>query len=191
MVVCTCGKPAVVKTSWTNRNPGRSFFGCPTIGSNCPFLGWLDPPMCPRSVYIIPGLLRRINAFEVLLKSLKNSGPSTRSISSSVGRNPKKTTNDDGYLHWCIYIGTEKEEWEKVLDTPYCMDLVLEGFGAEPIAEYGAYSKIPKDLRKQILTWLRKQPGYYEMLYFGVDVGSWVVKRSFVMVVIDQLKVHV
>ncbi|PWA44155.1 hypothetical protein CTI12_AA530400 [Artemisia annua] len=63
-----------------------------------------------------------------------------------------------------IYIGTEKEEWEKVLETPFCMDLVLEGFGAEPIAEYGAYSKIPKDLRKQIITWLRKQPGYYEML---------------------------
>ncbi|PWA82972.1 hypothetical protein CTI12_AA132600 [Artemisia annua] len=63
-----------------------------------------------------------------------------------------------------IYIGTEKEEWGKVLETPFCMDLVLEGFGAEPIAEYGAYSKIPKDLRKQIFTWLRKQPGYYEML---------------------------
>ncbi|PWA58994.1 hypothetical protein CTI12_AA394410 [Artemisia annua] len=66
-----------------------------------------------------------------------------------------------------IYIGTEKEEREKVLDNHYCMDLVLEGFGAEPIAEYSAYSKIPKDLRKQILTWLRKQPGCYEML---VDV---------------------
>ncbi|PWA51896.1 hypothetical protein CTI12_AA459750 [Artemisia annua] len=63
-----------------------------------------------------------------------------------------------------IYIGTEKEEWEKVLNTPYLLDLVLEGFGAEPIAEYGAYSKIPKDERKRILTWLRKQPGYYEML---------------------------
>ncbi|PWA80071.1 hypothetical protein CTI12_AA200400 [Artemisia annua] len=64
-----------------------------------------------------------------------------------------------------IYIGTEKEEWEKVLNTPYLLDLVLEGFGAEPIAEYGAYSKIPKDERKRILTWLRKQPGYYEMLH--------------------------
>ncbi|PWA46477.1 oxysterol-binding protein, PH domain-like protein [Artemisia annua] len=68
-------------------------------------------------------------------------------------------------LTMAIYIDTEKEEWEKVLDIPYCMDLVPEGFGTEPIAEYGAYSKIPKDLRKQILTWLRKQPGYYEMLH--------------------------
>ena len=104
MVVCTCGKPAVVKTSWTNRNPGRRFFGCPTIvslffgemyitlkqcivylpqksfvflhivlfqGSNCPFLGWLDPPMCARSVDIIPGLLRRMNALRGVVEELE------------------------------------------------------------------------------------------------------------------------
>ncbi|PWA35302.1 zinc finger, GRF-type [Artemisia annua] len=54
MVVCTCGKPAVVKTSWTNRNPGRRFFGCPTM-----------------SVDIIPGLLRRINAFQGVVEELE------------------------------------------------------------------------------------------------------------------------
>ncbi|PWA57443.1 zinc finger, GRF-type [Artemisia annua] len=124
MVVCTCGKPAVVQNSWTNRNPGRRFFGCPTIGSNCPFLGWLDPPMCPRSVDIIPGLLRRINAFRGVVEELEE----------------------------------QRSKYKKYII------IILEGFGAEPIAEYGAYSKIPKDLRKQILTWLRKQPGYYEML---------------------------
>ncbi|PWA38043.1 hypothetical protein CTI12_AA583370 [Artemisia annua] len=40
-------------------------------GSNCPFLGWLDPPMCPRSVDIIPGLLRRINAFRGVVEELE------------------------------------------------------------------------------------------------------------------------
>ena len=30
----------------------------------CGFHEWLDPPMCPRSTMIIPGLLKRINAFE-------------------------------------------------------------------------------------------------------------------------------
>ncbi|PWA54205.1 zinc finger, GRF-type [Artemisia annua] len=186
MVVCTCGKPAVVKTSWTNRNPGRRFFGCPTIGSNCPFLGWLDPPMCPRSVDIIPGLLRRINAFRGVVEELEeqrskykkyiiiswvNMGKYEFAKSLSAPNHthisPKHTDENQRKqpLTMAIYIGTEKEEWEKVLDIPYCMDLVLEGFGAEPIAEYGVYSKIPKDLRKQILTWLRKQPGYYEMLH--------------------------
>ena len=63
-----------------------------------------------------------------------------------------------------IYIGTEEEEWKKVLDNPFLLDLVLEGYGAEPIDEYGAYAKIPKELRKRILNWLRKQPYYYEML---------------------------
>ncbi|PWA64032.1 zinc finger, GRF-type [Artemisia annua] len=107
MVVCTCGKSAVVKTSWTNRNPGRRFFGCPTIGSNCPFLGWLDPPMCPRSVDIIPGLLRRINAFRGVVEELEE----------------------------------QRSKYKKYI----------------------------------IISW-----------YFGVDVGCWVVKQSFVMVVIDQ-----
>ncbi|PWA48333.1 zinc finger, GRF-type [Artemisia annua] len=61
MVVCTCGQQAVVKTSWTDRNPGRCFYGCPTYDSKCHFLGWVDASMCRRSVEIILGLLRRIN----------------------------------------------------------------------------------------------------------------------------------
>ena len=63
-----------------------------------------------------------------------------------------------------IYIGSEEEEWEKVLNNCYLLDLVLEGFGAEPIEEYGSYMKIPPKSRNQILTWLRKQDGYKEML---------------------------
>ncbi|GJY61275.1 hypothetical protein Tco_0461932 [Tanacetum coccineum] len=31
------------------------------VGDNCGFNGWFDPPMCPRAVVIIPGLLRNIN----------------------------------------------------------------------------------------------------------------------------------
>ena len=55
MVRCHCGAQAVVKTSWTNTNPGRRFW------AHCGFIDWLDPPMCPRSTIIIPGLLNRIN----------------------------------------------------------------------------------------------------------------------------------
>ena len=58
----------------------------------------------------------------------------------------------------------DEEEWAKVLDNYFLSDLVLDGFGDEPIAEYGSYRKIPKELRKQILNWLRKQDAYYEML---------------------------
>ncbi|GJX91111.1 hypothetical protein Tco_0344437, partial [Tanacetum coccineum] len=28
---CACGLEAVIRTSWTNRNPGRRFYGCPTL----------------------------------------------------------------------------------------------------------------------------------------------------------------
>ena len=55
-----CGAITRITTSWTSINPGRRFFLCP----NCGFDDWMDPPMCPRSVAIIPGLLRRINNAE-------------------------------------------------------------------------------------------------------------------------------
>ncbi|GJS46013.1 hypothetical protein Tco_0596134, partial [Tanacetum coccineum] len=31
MVRCSCGLKAVIRTSWTNRNPGRRFYGRPTL----------------------------------------------------------------------------------------------------------------------------------------------------------------
>lgn len=34
------------------------------ISKGCGFLEWIDPPMCKRSVQIIPGLLNKINMFE-------------------------------------------------------------------------------------------------------------------------------
>ncbi|PWA59384.1 zinc finger, GRF-type [Artemisia annua] len=66
MVVCTCGKPDVVKTSWTNRNPGRRFFGCPTID--------VDPRLCPRSEHITGG---QHGKYE-FAKSLSNFEPKDR-----------------------------------------------------------------------------------------------------------------
>lgn len=63
-----------------------------------------------------------------------------------------------------IYIGTEEEEFDKVLRTYYLNDLLLDAFGGKPIDEYGSYRKIPKELRTKILTHLRKQDGYYEAL---------------------------
>ncbi|PWA74397.1 zinc finger, GRF-type [Artemisia annua] len=61
MVQCWCGQTAVVRTSWTNQNPGRRFYGC------CDFIDWYDPPMCARSVSIIPSLLRARNAIQATL----------------------------------------------------------------------------------------------------------------------------
>ncbi|GKD67507.1 hypothetical protein Tco_1309615 [Tanacetum coccineum] len=49
-VRCACGLEAVIRTSWTNRNPGRCFYGCPTL-------------VC--SDY--PGLLRSRNELEEIL----------------------------------------------------------------------------------------------------------------------------
>ncbi|GKA76624.1 zinc finger, GRF-type containing protein [Tanacetum coccineum] len=68
MVRCACGLEGVIRTSWTNWNPGRRFYGCPTLSPTyVNFLRWYDPPMCQRSVQIIPRLLRSCNELEEIV----------------------------------------------------------------------------------------------------------------------------
>ncbi|GJV65713.1 zinc finger, GRF-type containing protein [Tanacetum coccineum] len=65
---CACGLEVVIRTSWTNRNPGHRFYGCPTLSPTCVnFLKWYDPPMCQRYVQIIQGLLRSRNKLEEIV----------------------------------------------------------------------------------------------------------------------------
>ncbi|XP_074378300.1 uncharacterized protein LOC141719829 [Apium graveolens] len=65
---CWCGRAVVLRTSWTDANPGRRFWGCfrymEQRSNACNFHLWFDPPMCQRSRMIIPGLLRRIEKLE-------------------------------------------------------------------------------------------------------------------------------
>ncbi|GKA91934.1 hypothetical protein Tco_0813859 [Tanacetum coccineum] len=68
MVRCSSGLEAVIRTSWTNRNPGHRFYGCPTLSPTCVnFLRWFDPPMCQKSIQIIPGLLKSRNELKEIL----------------------------------------------------------------------------------------------------------------------------
>ncbi|CAI9286354.1 unnamed protein product [Lactuca saligna] len=67
MVICTCGSVTVRVTYWTDLNPGRRFWSCARNGRSCPFLGWVDDPMCHRVVEVIPSLLRRMNNVQMLL----------------------------------------------------------------------------------------------------------------------------
>ncbi|XP_074374320.1 uncharacterized protein LOC141714718 [Apium graveolens] len=65
---CWCGRAAVLKTSWTDANLGRRFWGCFCFmedrRNSCNFHFWFDPPMCQRSRMIIPGLLKKIDKLE-------------------------------------------------------------------------------------------------------------------------------
>ncbi|KAL4579103.1 hypothetical protein LXL04_015238 [Taraxacum kok-saghyz] len=71
MVLCFCGRIAIVRTSWTSTNPGRRFHSCPQTYSRCDFIGWVDPLMCVRSTAIIPGLLRKMNKQDEVNHDLK------------------------------------------------------------------------------------------------------------------------
>ncbi|GJZ94259.1 hypothetical protein Tco_0666462 [Tanacetum coccineum] len=69
MVRCSCDLQAVIRTSWTNRYPGRCFYGCPTFVKSKLYQlhRVIVPPMCQRSIQIIPGLLRSSNELEEIL----------------------------------------------------------------------------------------------------------------------------
>ncbi|GJR63578.1 zinc finger, GRF-type containing protein [Tanacetum coccineum] len=83
MVRCACGLEVVIRTSWTNRNPGRHFYGYPTISSTCVnFLMWYDPPMCQRSVQIIPGLLMSRNELEEILAMTQREAQQANELSN-------------------------------------------------------------------------------------------------------------
>ncbi|GJV60432.1 hypothetical protein Tco_1466532 [Tanacetum coccineum] len=72
MVRCWRRRHAIIKTSWTNAHPGRRFYSCAIEGSQCRWIDWVDLPMCPRSVQIIPGLLRARNKHEASIQELSN-----------------------------------------------------------------------------------------------------------------------
>ncbi|KAL0361524.1 UNVERIFIED_CONTAM: hypothetical protein Sradi_3836900 [Sesamum radiatum] len=69
---CFCGLEVVVRTSWTNANPGRQFRGCPGEGGTyCNVFQWVDPPMCRRAKEIIPGLLNKLGEKDRQLNELR------------------------------------------------------------------------------------------------------------------------
>ncbi|PWA53805.1 zinc finger, GRF-type [Artemisia annua] len=104
VVRCHYGRVAIVKTSWTNANPGRRFYSCPiqwlgaiveellllkhlglmltlVVGFTLArfkiqtvdgLIGMTPPPMCNRSLEIIPGLLRSRNNLERAIIEAQN-----------------------------------------------------------------------------------------------------------------------
>uniref|UniRef100_A0A175YFC7 Uncharacterized protein n=1 Tax=Daucus carota subsp. sativus TaxID=79200 RepID=A0A175YFC7_DAUCS len=64
--LCQCGLVPVLKTSWTDNNPGRR-----NKRKGCGYYRWHDPPVEGRSKNIIPDLLRKIEMLEEEIKELK------------------------------------------------------------------------------------------------------------------------
>ena len=52
-VTCRCENEATNITSWRDRNPRRQFWNC----TRCGFLRWPGPPMCARTLVVIPSLI--------------------------------------------------------------------------------------------------------------------------------------
>ncbi|KAB1225966.1 hypothetical protein CJ030_MR1G018337 [Morella rubra] len=74
--LCLCNLRACVKTSMTNGNPGRRFFGCPMFsagvkGSGCDYFQWIDPPTCPREEEMLLPLVKKMKNMEVKARKRK------------------------------------------------------------------------------------------------------------------------
>nr|KAJ0201363.1 hypothetical protein LSAT_V11C600308800 [Lactuca sativa] len=64
MPICACGnRDLAIVTSWSDRNPGRRFWSCLRNERR-----WFDESMCPRSVEVIPGLIRSMNKLQESLQ---------------------------------------------------------------------------------------------------------------------------
>ncbi|KAK6138994.1 hypothetical protein DH2020_027264 [Rehmannia glutinosa] len=84
---CFCGKTAVIRTSWTDDNPGRRFQSCLNFKrGGCQFFSWEDPPMCNRARQIIPGLLRKINKIQDELEKMKDKNARLVLLQEEVGK---------------------------------------------------------------------------------------------------------
>nr|GEZ66916.1 hypothetical protein [Tanacetum cinerariifolium] len=64
MLICGCDNEAKIKTSWTDRNPERRFYGSRNKARNYGFFWWVDTPMSERDVDVIPRLLMARNVLE-------------------------------------------------------------------------------------------------------------------------------
>ncbi|XP_050231275.1 uncharacterized protein LOC126680234 [Mercurialis annua] len=64
---CYCNQPAVLKTAWTTKNPGRRFFGCHGYqsGDGCDYFDWLDQPLPHRTKSLLFGLLEKVDKQEI------------------------------------------------------------------------------------------------------------------------------
>ncbi|KAB1212885.1 hypothetical protein CJ030_MR5G010185 [Morella rubra] len=73
--VCSCGLKALLKSSWTNSNPGRRFFGCENFDGNsrhCNYFCWFDHPTYPRGMEVGRHLTKKIKVLENERDSLKH-----------------------------------------------------------------------------------------------------------------------
>ncbi|CAN1126837.1 DNA-(apurinic or apyrimidinic site) endonuclease 2 [Linum perenne] len=91
--LCRCNEASVLRTSWTEDNPGRRFFTCSrryqVSKGKCGFFLWVDDPIEDRAKEVINGLLRKLNRYERQMRTHRGGltlvNGSEQSASSIIG----------------------------------------------------------------------------------------------------------
>jgi hypothetical protein len=92
-----------MKTSWTETNPSRRYFGCPNFryGTHCKFFEWVDKgEVDARSCQVIPELRARNIRLETELRA-KASNDSRLHLELKALRAPMRGTY--GHTDLCSY----------------------------------------------------------------------------------------
>ncbi|XP_059663466.1 uncharacterized protein LOC132309136 [Cornus florida] len=71
---CYYGLKTLIKTSYTNRNPGRKFYGCPNYPSpTCDFHMWEDEEVSDYYKHFIYDLISEVRQHRKVRSAIKNS----------------------------------------------------------------------------------------------------------------------
>ncbi|CAN1802370.1 hypothetical protein LINPERHAP1_LOCUS23347 [Linum perenne] len=74
--LCRCNELSVLRTSWTEDNPGRRFFTCSrryeVSKAKCDFFMWADDSIEGRAKEVINGLLRKLNQYERQMRTQRS-----------------------------------------------------------------------------------------------------------------------
>ncbi|KAK6148207.1 hypothetical protein DH2020_019119 [Rehmannia glutinosa] len=103
--LCHCGRNSIVKTSWTNLNPGRRYKACTKFREvgGCHYFSWIDSPMCSRAQQIIPGLLKRINKHDNEVVKLKDEVQKLEDVVEKLENELKKKRSRDRWM-WTVLV---------------------------------------------------------------------------------------
>ncbi|XVF44775.1 hypothetical protein PTKIN_Ptkin02bG0151000 [Pterospermum kingtungense] len=106
-IFCECQKLSPRRTSWSDSNPGRCFYGCEKFQKGgCKFFKWYDPKMCDRA----RGLLKEFRDSEIELS--QENEALRRKISNEMGyqmQNEEVSTLESGRIFEPFNYGSNSQ----------------------------------------------------------------------------------
>ncbi|XP_028803228.1 uncharacterized protein LOC114758343 [Neltuma alba] len=117
---CRCGMVAPLRTSWTEMNPGRRFYGCPNYlqGGGYGYFHWHDEEMGERAMEVINELIGHVERLYEENRRQRNRDDETKAIVREMKRNERRLKVVMGAL-----VATWGSESQRLHVAPYTQQL--------------------------------------------------------------------